>query len=324
MNSDFTIFLDPIDGTKLQMQADCLCSASGNRYQVIDGIPRFVQPDNYALDFGRQWNEFKKIQLDSFTGIQISRDRLARCLNGHLEKIGATLVLEAGSGAGRFTEILLEKGAIVHSFDYSAAVIANAANNGHSALLTLFQADVRSMPLKKESYDYVIALGMIQHTPQPEETIVKLWAMVRPGGYLIFDHYIFSWKKLFPPPIGGAQEIYRYLILRLPSQRRASVVKKLVNFFFPIHWRARNSPVLRRILSRISPVCFYYNEHELKDKEIVYQWALLDTHDGTTDVFRHLRSMKEIVKILRALEAIEIEVRESGNGIEAFCRKPLL
>jgi hypothetical protein len=36
---------------------------------VVDEIPRFVSPDNYATFFGYQWNIHAKTQLDSYTGL---------------------------------------------------------------------------------------------------------------------------------------------------------------------------------------------------------------------------------------------------------------
>ena len=37
---------------------------SGQRYQILNGIPRFVSKENYADNFGMQWNYFRQIQLD--------------------------------------------------------------------------------------------------------------------------------------------------------------------------------------------------------------------------------------------------------------------
>lgn len=139
----------------------------------------------------------------------------------------------------------------------------------------------------------------------------------------MLDHYIFNWKKLFPPPIGGAQELYRHIILRLPAKWRLQVTNMIVDFFFPLHWRLRHSPVGKRFLSRISPVCFHYSNFGLTNRKTVYEWALLDTHDGTTDVYRHLRSVRQISAYLTNLGATEMTVRQAGNGVEAFCRKPL-
>lgn len=323
INEIYSSLRDPYNYNHLIMEGEFLISeGNGKHYPIIGLIPRFVDGENYAEDFGKQWNIYKKTQLDSYTGTNASYERLSRCMNGHLVNVKNKLVLEAGSGAGRFTEVLLRHGAIVHSFDYSSAVEANRDNNGGSDRLTLVQADVRRMPFQKSIYDYVICLGMLQHTPNPEEAISCLWQMVRPGGYLVMDHYLFKWRKKFPPPIGGAQEIYRHLILALPRRLRLGLITKIVDFFFPLHWKFKDSLTARRILSWVSPVCFHYGEFGLRDRQIVYEWALLDTHDGTTDFYRHLRTVKQISEYLTNLGAADLVVREGGNGVEAFCKKP--
>lgn len=53
-----------------------------------------------------------------------------------------------------------------------------------------------------------------------------------------------------------------------------------------------------------------------------YEWALLDTHDGTTDFYKHYRNESQIHKHLEKIGAEDIEVNVGGNGVEAFCRKP--
>jgi hypothetical protein len=53
-----------------------------------------------------------------------------------------------------------------------------------------------------------------------------------------------------------------------------------------------------------------------------YEWALLDTHDATTDRFKHLRKPRQIEKQLHKLGATDIVVSKGGNGIEVFCRRP--
>ena len=58
----------------------------------------------------------------------MSEDRLRTALPVPLESIKGLKIIEAGSGAGRFTEVLLKHGAIVYSFDLSNAV-SNFANN---------------------------------------------------------------------------------------------------------------------------------------------------------------------------------------------------
>ena len=64
----------------------------------------------YVDNFGFQWNIFQKTQFDSQTLLPLTESRLKVCSEWDLEKLSGKLVLELGSGAGRFTEIFLKKG----------------------------------------------------------------------------------------------------------------------------------------------------------------------------------------------------------------------
>jgi SAM-dependent methyltransferase len=323
LNLDFVLSPDENQSSLTLLDNFTLVSECGKRYPIINGIPRFVPQDNYALGFGKQWNLFRKTQLDSFTGLKLSEDRLKRCLGEGLENLNGKFVLEAGSGAGRFTEILIKYGATVHSFDYSNAVEANAKNNGDSKNLTLVQADIRHIPFRQSSYDYVICLGVLQHTPDPEESIRSLWKMLKPGGRLVFDHYRKKFRNYLPPPFGVAGMLYRHFILRLPLEKQYQTVKQIFDFWFPIIWHFRDSKAIQFILSRLTPVVMYYPSFGLRDKEMYYEWMLLDTHDAMTDRYKHRRTKVEIEKFLLFLGATEVTTTNGGNGVEARCKKPV-
>ena len=209
----------------------------------------------------------------------------------------------------------------MHSFDFSNAVEANAKNNGVNENLVLVQADIRKIPFPKASYDYVICLGVLQHTPSPEESIKSLWEMVGPGGALVIDHYPWTWRIAMLPPFGDSVALYRQLVLRLPRRLRFRFVKAVTDFWFPWHWRFKDSLTMQRILRRVSPVRFYYPHIKLRDRQMFYEWSLLDTHDSTTDFYKHLRTLHQIKKLLEGIGATDIVVEKGGNGIEAFCRK---
>jgi SAM-dependent methyltransferase len=323
VNEDLSMLRGPDRKTPLQAVESGLAGPDGTVYPIVNGIPRFVSADNYAQDFGDQWNRFPKTQLDSHSGITITEDRLARCLRGELTELRGKRVLEAGSGAGRFTEVLLKHGARLDSFDFSSAVEANARNNGDNPSLTLVQADIRRIPFAEAAYDYVVCLGVLQHTPNPEESIESLWRMVKPGGRLVVDHYRWNlWLRL-PPPIGDAEKAYRRLVLMLPRHRRFAAVEKLTRFWFPIYWKFRDSRLARKILARIGGIHFYYPIIDLPDRQSHYEWSLLDTHDGMTDHFKHYRNERQIEDVLKRLGAEDLHVGVGGNGVEAYCRKPV-
>lgn len=292
------------------------------RYAVIRGIPRFVPEENYASAFGKQWQLFARTQLDSHTGLTLSEDRLARCLGYPIEGLAGQLVLEAGSGAGRFTELLLRSGAWVDSFDYSSAVDANARNNGLNDRLTLVQADIRHIPFPPGAYDVVLCLGVVQHTPDPEESLRSLWSRVKPGGQLVFDHYRWKLRNHLPPPLGVAGMVYRWYFLSLPRERQYDAVKRVFDFWFPLVWRWRASPLLQFLLSRLTPIVNYWPHFGLRDREMYYEWMLLDTHDAMTDVYKHRRTASGLAGFLHSLGAVDIVTRHAGNGVEVSCRKP--
>ena len=323
MNCDFAGLIDPVDGSPLRQEGESLVAAQARRYPIVRGIPRFVSGENYARAFGDQWNRFPRTQLDSHTGIALSEQRLARCMRGALHHVAGKRVLEAGSGAGRFTEILLKHGAIVHSFDYSSAVEANAANNGGAERLTLVQADIRAIPFPEEAYDFVVCLGVLQHTPDPDESIGCLWRRVKPGGSLVIDHYRRRLRNYLPPPLGAAGNAYRRYFLRLPKERQFGAVKRVFDFWFPWIWRFRDSRILQLALSRLTPIVCYYPHFGLRDREMYYEWMLLDTHDAMTDVYKHRRSPRELRRLLERLGAVDVRVALDGNGVEAMARKPL-
>jgi len=131
-------------------------------------IPSFVPSDDYAANFGAQWNRFLKTQLDSYTGLPISRDRLRRCLGEELwPQLRGKVILECGCGAGRFTEVLLAEGAKVMSVDLSVAVDANARNCPISENHRIAKADLTRLPFAPRQFDVVICIGVIQHTRIP-------------------------------------------------------------------------------------------------------------------------------------------------------------
>ena len=177
------------------------------------------------------------------------------------------------------------------------------------------------MPFKKNYYDFVVCLGVLQHTPSSEKSISYLWEKLKPGGKLVIDHYLFKLRTSLPPPFGQALNVYRFFILMLPLKKRFKIIKFLVNFWFPLHWRFKNYLIIQKILRRLSPVIFHYGTIKLKNKKYYYNWALLDTHDSLTDFYKHKLTKAKLLKILNKLKAKKINISYNGNGLEARCLK---
>jgi 2-polyprenyl-3-methyl-5-hydroxy-6-metoxy-1,4-benzoquinol methylase len=305
---------------QLTEHASELKCESGCRVPVVRGIPRFVSAENYAAGFGLQWNTFGKTQLDSHTGLTISRDRLAAALGGSLEVLRGKSVLEVGCGAGRFTEVMLAAGACVFAFDLSTAVEANFENCQHWPDYFVCQADLRYAPVEPHSFDFVVCLGVIQHTPSPEETIAALAGYVRPGGELVIDHYAREYPRNF------AQRNLRRLLIRLPPRVAKPAALGLAQFLLPLHkltWSERRGVWrLRSLLRRVSPLIDYYDAYPQLGKQRLAEWSMLDTHDTLTDYYKHLRTTQQIEECMRSCGLIDITAYYGGNGVEARAKHP--
>ncbi|TVM34456.1 class I SAM-dependent methyltransferase [Oceanidesulfovibrio marinus] len=298
-----------------------LSCPSGCTYPLVKGIPRFVPESNYTDAFGLQWKTFRRTQLDSVTGCPITRTRLTRLLGGSIDVEGQN-ILEAGCGAGRFTEILLEEGGLVHAVDMSCAVEANHENCGTHANHRVCQADIRNLPFQEESFDLVFCVGVVQHTPDPEETMAALCRQVRPGGRLVMDHYTHGY------PVTASRKIIREKLLQMPPEFSLSFCEMLVNILWPVHvmlWHNRKIPGFGALYKQFlahSPLVDYHSSYGELSPEILQSWALLDTHDTVTDRYKHLRSADEIAATLAAHGMVDIETQLAGNGVEARARRP--
>lgn len=313
----------PTDGLKLKDRGEEFQCQNGCVWKIVNSIPRFVKgKGNYAASFGVQWQVWRKTQLDSYTGTRISYDRVRRCLGEELwrqlSSSSPCNVLEAGCGAGRFTEVLTTTPLTrVFSVDTTSAVDANQDNCPQDDLHRIFQADINRLPFAPRQFCLVVCLGVIQHTPCPEETIAALYDQVKPGGALVLDHYTFSIRRL--TKIG---QLLRPLFKRMPSEKRLKYIRRLVDIFFPLHRAVSRVWLFQIILSRVSPIVTYYHAYPELNDRLQYEWSLLDTHDTLTDWYKHLRSYKQIELILKNLGAVDIKVARGGNGIEARCRRP--
>jgi SAM-dependent methyltransferase len=300
--------------------ARALECARGCRVPVVGGIPRFVGSENYAAGFGIQWNAFKQTQLDSHNGTTIFRDRLTRCLGGSLEAVRDKTVLEVGCGAGPFTEVLLSAGARVFAIDLSSAVEANYENNSRSPNYFVCQASALNAPVAPASFDVVVCLGVVQHTPDPEQTVAALAGYVAPGGMLVIDHYSYN----YPYPL--SRRVLRPVLIRLPAALSTKLAMAVGRAVLPLHKfslsRRRGMWRLRRFLLRHSPLVDHFGDYPELGEELVGEWSVLNTHDTLTDRYKHLRSAEEIARCLSACGLVDIEVSYGGNGVEARARKP--
>jgi SAM-dependent methyltransferase len=301
----------PLDSLCLEEKGGELVCDNGHVFPIIAGIPRFTN-ESYSAAFGFQWSNFPKTQFDSYTNTQISKNRVIDACGPWVSKLLCeSTVLEVGCGAGRFTEILLNEGATVFSVDLSRAVEVNEKNFPNSDQHRVIQANVSSLPFRSETFDIVFCLGVIQHTPNPEETIEKLAKYVAPGGWLVIDHYgkSISWFLRTAP-------LFRAILKRQEPEKAFKKCRDIYKIAKPFYLFSRNR-YYRKFLNMLFPVVYFDNEIPDLPDTFKDEWSILDTFDSLTDWHKHRRSPAQIHKVLKDLGLKEIDCFVGGNGVVA-------
>src|SRR5215813_185104 len=106
------------------LEGTLACTVCHRRYPIVHGVPRFVASGAYASSFGRQWNWFRTVNLDSKNGTRQSEDSLTAVTGWSEPDYAGRLVLDAGVGTGRFAEVVAKKGGEVVGVDLTVAVDA--------------------------------------------------------------------------------------------------------------------------------------------------------------------------------------------------------
>jgi SAM-dependent methyltransferase len=302
----------PVTFSKRVLQGMIHCPSCKASYVLRNGIPRFVSNSDYAESFGFQWNKFSNTQLDSFTGRPLTADRLFHVTQWPKDMLGLK-VLEAGSGAGRFTELLLNTGATLFTFDLSSAVDANMSSNGKASNLNLFQASIYDIPLPDSFFDKVLCLGVLQHTPDPERSFSNLARYVRPGGELAVDVYSAHWRSLI-----AWKYLLRPITKRISPQTLFRWIERLVHLTLPI------SVFLRRLGgkfgARLLPIVEY--SHLGLPYEINREWSILDTFDMYSPAHDHPRSISQVKQWFEAANFVDVVVEYGPNGVIGRGRRP--
>lgn len=298
--------LDPAGDPEV-LQGRITCPSCEAAYDVEGGVPRFVDRSSYADSFGMQWTIHQKTQLDSHTGRSVSRDRLF-AVSGWAQDLSGQLILEAGSGAGRFTEVLAATGATVLTFDLSAAVEANYANNGAHPRVHVFQADIYGLPVRQAAFDKVLCLGVLQHTPDPERSFRSLISHLKPGGEIVFDVYPRRLRTLLQ-----AKYLLRPITRRMDQARLYRIVSRLVPPL--IAPTAFLKSKLGRLGARLSPILEY--SHLRLPPDLNRAWAILDTFDMYAPAHDHPQSLRMVTRWFESSGFTDFRADYGPNGIVA-------
>jgi SAM-dependent methyltransferase len=296
-------------------RARLTCPACLDAYPVVRGIPRFVPNENYASSFGVEWTLHAKTQHDSYTGLKLSETRFFEETRWPADLSGQVL-LEVGSGSGRFTEQAASTGAFVVSMDYSSAVEANYRSNGEKPNVLVVQADVYRMPFRPGYFDKLFCFGMLQHTPDVYRAFSALPPMLKPGGELVVDVYE---KTLFGILLATKYYV-RPLTRNMAPERLYRLTKRWVDLMWPLCTVIRKIPRIGHAINWRLLVADY-SPWGLRG-DLLREWAYLDTFDMLSPRYDSPQTISSVRTWFVAAGLAEIEVNYGYNGIEGRGKRP--
>lgn len=290
------------------------CSGCEKSFPIENGIPRFVDPGNYASSFGYQWNKFKVEQLDSFNGTDISAKRIYSETGWTKEWLKGKLILDVGCGAGRFLDVVSQTEGEVIGVDISSAVDAARQNLKGRKNVHLVQASAYELPFRPSTFDACYCIGVIQHTPKPTDTLVSFFEVLKEGGKLAVTIY----ERRFLTRL-YSKYLIRPVTKRMSKETLLKTIETIMPVAFPITDVLFRLPVLKRLFLFAIPISNYVDEKALS-REQRYRWAILDTFDALSPEYDQPQTQEEVEKKLKQAGAIEIK-RLKNTGLNIVGQK---
>ena len=281
------IFFCPGTEEPLTLKNGAFESPSGKRWPIIGGIPRFVTSDSYTASFSFEWKIHKKTQVDSFTGMTFSEVILKQKTGLDAKQVSGKLVLDAGTGVGRHADILAGWGANVVAVDLSYSVEAARENLINRPNVIVAQADIGELPFKPETFDIIISIGVLHHTPDPKKYFKRLVPLLKKGGEIC----IWVYPKEDP-------YIKRAAWIPLTSRIPKAWLYRWCRWFVPLAHKNLNNKFIKRI----------HNFFPFSTQSLGIENNILDTFDGYSPKYHWLHSPEEVVGWFKEAGLVNIQV----------------
>lgn len=133
-----------------------------------------LEPAHEDFLFGWYMKKFGLVNHDELVAFYANRGR----------------ILEVGPGSGFNTRFIAKhsKGQ-VFALDVSDAAFTTFENTRELENCIVVQADLMEAPFEDDSFDLIIADGVLHHTPNTRAAVRALYAKVKPGGQFFFYVY---------------------------------------------------------------------------------------------------------------------------------------
>ncbi|HEX3083077.1 MAG TPA: methyltransferase domain-containing protein [Pyrinomonadaceae bacterium] len=290
------------------------CGSCGTNYPITNFIPRFSSTTPYADSFGPQWRTFATSQLDT-EQTRESEIRFDSEIGWQADDLDSGAVVEFGSGAGRFVDVVSQRGArLVVGLDATDAVDAAQDNVGERENVLFVQGDIFKAPFRSGVFDFGYSIGVLHHTPDPEDGFRCLATKVKPSGKVAVSLYDVSnyvrpnrnslkvvTLELLWALNAWRCELFRSITTRLPRQVFLAYCKGVV----PVLHTLNKVPVLRYSRYLLPSTCY---------RHLPVIWSMVDTHDTYATKIVHQYRGKDVFQWFLHEGMSNIILRNSRAG----------
>jgi SAM-dependent methyltransferase len=203
-------------------------------------------------DFGEQWTSYPG--TEGFFGSAALFEDFFSPLVSAADTRGRR-VAEIGAGNGRFVAVLAMAGAEhVVALEPSAAFqVLRSTTSGFAERITYLNVTGDRLPPSGD-LDYVFAIGVLHHIPQPDPVVAAAFRALRQGGRLAVWIYGREGNTLYLLLVRSL----RFLTRRMPHKGLELFVRLLYPFFWCYMTACRVLPLpladyMRRVMLRLTP-----------------------------------------------------------------------
>jgi len=290
----------PSDGTALSWNAEqgSVQAEDGSVLgRVVDEIPRFVS-DEHLQSFGDQWNRFEVAHDDE------DRATFEAKTGMPLSDLKGLRVLDAGCGGGRYSKICAEAGATVVAVDHSRAVDKARQLCAHLESVKFAQADLKLLPLERESFDFVFSIGVMHHDSNTRNVFDAVAPLVKPGGrYSVWLYRRNQWW----------QEVLNTGLRSVTTRMPQAMLRPLCHVGAVLG----GTPVVNRTLNKV----VNFSAHPS------YENRVCDTFDWWAPEYQYHHTVEELFEWFRTAgfdELRELPPEKSGQLYDWSYRNDLL
>lgn len=186
------------------LEGTLLSVDSGREYPIRNGIPRFVSDATYNQTWDFKWTE-----LDAGRGLNyriIDKNDPAYQVhdlfdrNSHrgevYKRATGGVAIDVGCGVGQYSVRLLNEykphKLIAPDLTGEVDVFRKIVTERYPELLKrllIVQANIFEMPFRKQSFDFVMSLGVLMHTGDTKAAIARCIDLLKAGGHINFWVY---------------------------------------------------------------------------------------------------------------------------------------